>query len=118
MPNYKHPSCIPALPSLLGFTSKRRPLAQSSSVMGPDHRRVSFRRSLNGRYVPVIYTGELLNNESPVYCSDNQIRPAGSSLAIRRDGRLYWRYRLGGPFSVISLQSALGSLARGEGQYH
>jgi hypothetical protein len=42
MLNYKHLSCVPALTSLLGFISKRRLLAQSSSVMGPDHRRVSF----------------------------------------------------------------------------
>jgi hypothetical protein len=66
MLNYKHTSCIPALTSLLGFISKRRHFAQSSSFMGLDHRRVSFRRSLNGYYVPVIYTGELLNNESPI----------------------------------------------------
>jgi hypothetical protein len=66
MLNYKHPSCVPALSSLLGFISKRRHFAQSSSVMGPDHSRVSFRRSLNGHYVPVIYTGELSNKESPI----------------------------------------------------
>jgi hypothetical protein len=64
--NYKHPSCVPALSSLLGFISKCRHFAQSSSVMGPDHSRVSFRRPSNGHYVPVIYTGELLNNESPI----------------------------------------------------
>jgi hypothetical protein len=66
MLNYKHPSCIHALSSLLGFIFERRHFAQSSSVMGPGHSRVSFRRSLNGHYVPVIYTGEPLNNESPI----------------------------------------------------